>query len=361
LGFLAAIITLSIIILLALLINRIATAALMSTGMSREMARFQARSAFSTVGFTTTEAESVVKHPVRRRIIAFLMLMGNAGFVGLIATVLGTFTGEAEGLAVWKRGSILAVVLTMLWLIGTSKWLDAWLHRITNAALKRWTNLEARDFLDLLHVGEGYSITELIVDHDDWLMGRRLDELRLSDIGINVLGIQKTGGDYIAAPTGTTYINEGDKLLLYGSRKIIIALDKDRSDPEEGKKHRERVEAFRRQWQREADNRAEGYAVTELVVRKEGWLADKRLDQLRFTDIGVVVLGIERKEGLYVGSPTGSERIQGEDKLIVYGSQDNLAALEESRYDSDGEKKHLQLVAEKRAERLKLEEKKAKS
>ena len=358
-GFLTAIITLSIIILLALLINRIATAALITTGMSREMARFQARSAFSTVGFTTTESESVVNHPVRRRIIAFLMLMGNAGFVGLIATVLGTFTGEAEGLAMWKRGSILALVILILWVIGTSKWLDDQLHRIINAALKRWTDLDAHDFLDLLHVGEKYSVTELKVDHGDWLMGHRLDELRLSDIGINVLGIQRKRGDYIAAPTGTTYIHEGDKLLLYGSRKKIIALDKERSNPEEGKKHRERVEAFKRQWQREADNRAEGYAVTELVVRKEGWLADKRLDQLRFTDIGVVVLGIERKGGSYVGSPTGSEGIQGEDKLIVYGSQDNLAALEESRYDPDGEKKHLKLVAEKRAERLKPQEEKA--
>ena len=291
-GFLTAIITLSIIVLLVLLINRIATAALMSTGMSREMARFQARSALSTVGFTTNESESAVNHPVRRRIIAILMLVGNAGFVGLIATVLGTFTGEAEGLAMWKRGGILAVVLLMFWIIGTSKWLDYWLHRIIIDALKRWTDLDAHDFLELLHVGEGYSVTELEVEHGDWLMSRRLDELRLSDIGINVLGVQKAAEDYIATPTGTTYVDEGDKLLLYGSRENIIALDEKRSDPEEEEKHRQRVEKFRRKWQQEAENRAEGYAVTELVIREEGWLADKRLDQLRFTDIGVVVLGI---------------------------------------------------------------------
>ena len=128
------------------------------------------------------------------------------------------------------------MVLLILWIIGTSKWLDARLHRIITAAFKRWTNLEAHDFLDLLHIGEGYSVTELEVDHGDWLVGRRLDELRLSDIGINVIGVQKNGGDYIAAPTGTTYIDEGDKLLLYGSREIIVALDKERSNPEEGKK-----------------------------------------------------------------------------------------------------------------------------
>jgi hypothetical protein len=47
---------------------RVATSALVMTGMARESARFQARSAFLGVGFTTGEAESVVDHPVRRRI-----------------------------------------------------------------------------------------------------------------------------------------------------------------------------------------------------------------------------------------------------------------------------------------------------
>ena len=91
-------------------------------------------------------------------------------------------------------------------LIGTSKWLDYRLHRTITSALKRWTDLDAHDFLDLLHVGEGYSVSELIVDPDDWLMCRRLDELRLSDVGINVLGIQRTEGDYIAVPTGNAYV-----------------------------------------------------------------------------------------------------------------------------------------------------------
>lgn len=40
-------------LLLSLLITRIATNALSVTGLSRETARFQARSAFTGVGFTT--------------------------------------------------------------------------------------------------------------------------------------------------------------------------------------------------------------------------------------------------------------------------------------------------------------------
>ena len=54
---------------LSLFITRLATIALTYTGLSREAARFQARSAFTGTGFTTSEAERVVDHPVRRRII----------------------------------------------------------------------------------------------------------------------------------------------------------------------------------------------------------------------------------------------------------------------------------------------------
>jgi hypothetical protein len=57
------------VLALSMLITGLATSALSMTGLSRESARFQARSAFTGTGFTTQEAEKVVNHPVRRRII----------------------------------------------------------------------------------------------------------------------------------------------------------------------------------------------------------------------------------------------------------------------------------------------------
>jgi hypothetical protein len=56
-----------VILLVSVLITKVATIALAHTGLSHESARFQARSAFTGVGFTTNEAERVVTHPVRRR------------------------------------------------------------------------------------------------------------------------------------------------------------------------------------------------------------------------------------------------------------------------------------------------------
>ena len=63
----AAIASLLIVLTISLMVTRVATMALVLTGMSREAARFQARSAFSGVGYTTREAEDVVSHPVRRQ------------------------------------------------------------------------------------------------------------------------------------------------------------------------------------------------------------------------------------------------------------------------------------------------------
>ena len=88
----AAIISLLVVVALSLLITRIATVALTLTGLSQEVARFQARSAFSGVGFTTKESEQVVHHPVRRRIVLLLILLGNAGVVSVLASLILSFS-----------------------------------------------------------------------------------------------------------------------------------------------------------------------------------------------------------------------------------------------------------------------------
>jgi hypothetical protein len=91
-----AAISLLVVLSLSILITRIATVALAHTGLSQETARFQARSAFTGVGFTTTEAESVDNHPVRRRILMLLMLLGNAGIVTAVASMMLTFVTNDE-------------------------------------------------------------------------------------------------------------------------------------------------------------------------------------------------------------------------------------------------------------------------
>src|SRR3954453_23059696 len=87
-----------VVVCVSLLVARVGTVALTLTGMSGESARFQARSAFFGVGFTTAEAESVVGHSVRRRIIMWLILLGNAGVVTTMGTLLLSFAGGGDRL-----------------------------------------------------------------------------------------------------------------------------------------------------------------------------------------------------------------------------------------------------------------------
>src|SRR3954470_12756427 len=111
-----ALISVLIIVLLSLLITRVATVALSLTGMSREAASFQARSALTGVGFTTSEAEDVVSHPVRRRIVSALMLVGSAGLVTAVSSLILSF-GGAQSHEKITRGFVLVAGLLVLWLI----------------------------------------------------------------------------------------------------------------------------------------------------------------------------------------------------------------------------------------------------
>lgn len=81
-----------VITVLSLLVIRVGATALMMTGLGWDTASFQSYSAFFGADFTTKEAEMVVNHPVRRRIIRDLIFAGNigltSGLVTLIVTVL---------------------------------------------------------------------------------------------------------------------------------------------------------------------------------------------------------------------------------------------------------------------------------
>ena len=91
------------IVLAAILISfiavRIGAFALVLTGMETEAATFQALSAFSGTGFTTSETERVVRHRSRRRIITILIILGNAGLVTIIGSLVASFRspGRATG------------------------------------------------------------------------------------------------------------------------------------------------------------------------------------------------------------------------------------------------------------------------
>ncbi|MCZ6836062.1 MAG: TrkA C-terminal domain-containing protein [Planctomycetota bacterium] len=235
------IISLIVVLIVSMVVVRVATVALTLTGLSRDLSRFQARSAFTGAGFTTGESELVVGHPVRRRIIMILMLLGNAGFVTVISTLVISFTREVDPESwvgsIWTRLGLLFGGLFILILFVRSHLIDEWMSRVIKWCLKNWTSLDTRDYANLLHFRDEYAVSELKVHGRDWLANNPLSDLQLSHEGVLVLGINREDGSFVGAPRGKTRIEEGDTLLVYGRETNISELDTRRRGKKGEHKH----------------------------------------------------------------------------------------------------------------------------
>ena len=162
-----AIFSLFTIAILSLLVTRIAAMALMLTGLSREAARFQARSAFSGVGYTTTESELIMNHPVRRKIIMIIMLLGNIGIATVVATVIVSLLSTA-GSENWLRNVLLFLgCLSLLWVIAVSHFVERNLNRMIAWGLKKWTRLDVQDYVAILHLQNEFAVWEMKMEPND--------------------------------------------------------------------------------------------------------------------------------------------------------------------------------------------------
>ncbi len=241
-----AVVSFLVVVTLSLIIERIATVALTLTGLSRDAAKFQARSAFTGTGFTTSEAEMVVGHPVRRRILMMLMGLRSFEIVTGVSTLVLTFVSagsSGEGLVrvIWLGGGLVALGLT-----ARSKWVDRRLTRAIAWALRRWTTIEVRDYTTLLGLAAGHTVLEMPVDVESWMAHRRLEELELPEEGVTVLAIQRADGDFVGAPHNATVIYPRDTLILYGRVERLAEINRRQSGPGGDQAHHDAVRSQRR-------------------------------------------------------------------------------------------------------------------
>jgi hypothetical protein len=221
-----ALVTLLIIIMMSLIAVRIGAIALELTGVSPEVASFQAQSAFSGTGFTTTESESLVAHPVRRRVIRVLILFGNAGVTTSIAALVIAFIGQ-KGPDLLERAAILLGGLVVISILARSKLIYRFMRIVIGNALKRWTKTRIFDYEELLGFSEGYSISRIAVKHNSPFRDKKLADLKLEQIGMMILAIYRKVGKkekFIGGVTGDTVINSGDVLICYAAEGVSEAV-----------------------------------------------------------------------------------------------------------------------------------------
>lgn len=216
-----AAITLFLVVALSALITRIATIALTYTGLSTQSARFQARSAYTGAGFTTTESEKIMNHPVRRKIIFNLMLVGNAGIVTVMSSLILTFVlPDTLSSKLYGLG-IIVIGMSLIWWAIKSKWVDRVLSKIIDRMLKKYTDLEIQDYAAVLHLKDDYKISEKKIEENDWLANKTLIELDLRHEGITILGIDRIDKDYFGSPSGDFKLLPKDVITVYGKSEGI--------------------------------------------------------------------------------------------------------------------------------------------
>ena len=223
----AAIGTLIIVALLSMTVTRVAAGALVATGLPPEIARFQARSAFTGVGFTTNESVTVVRHPQRRRVVFHLMLLGNLGTATVLATLVLGILAPGPLQADMRFFLILATV-GVLFLILRFGPIDRAFTRVGMRAGPRWAGRHVDGPVECLEVSSDRVVVEVAItgDREAGSERRRLD---LPTGQVLVLGVRGADGGFrdVWAPNGVTDYAVGETVVLFGSPRVLGRLAAD--------------------------------------------------------------------------------------------------------------------------------------
>ena len=209
-------------ILISFVAVRIGAFALHLTGMDSESAAFQALSAFSGTGFTTSEAERVVRHKSRRRIITILIILGNAGLVAIVASLVASFTQVTGYSWFFIRIAIMIAGIYVLYrVVIRSRLGNSLLDRLRKPLLKRIA-IEAPPFEEILHIGGEWGINLATIGKDSRYIGASVADITAA-ADVEVLGIDRVDV-FISRPEGDVRIEGMDRLLVFGTSQSMKKL-----------------------------------------------------------------------------------------------------------------------------------------
>jgi hypothetical protein len=210
---------LAIIIVVSAVLVRLGAFALELTGMDWEHAKFQALSAFSNSGFTTRESEQVMGHPVRRRVVTTLILVGNAGIVTTIGTFAASFMATDLRTNLLNAAIVLGVVAALFLLTRWQGLMNA-TRRVSERWMSRMFDFQPPRADELLRLGAGYELTRIELEAASPVANKALADIDLKSWRVQVLGIER-GGEFHPVPSGKDKLLPGDQLIVYGAGDAV--------------------------------------------------------------------------------------------------------------------------------------------
>ncbi|NQT33047.1 MAG: TrkA C-terminal domain-containing protein [Candidatus Omnitrophica bacterium] len=213
-----------VIIVISVFVVKIAAVALNLTGMDEKKAFFQAMSAFTGTGFTTRESELVMNDEIRRRIIIILMVLGNAGFITVITTLMLSFRKAGIAPVLGNIAIILAVIVVLI-AVFSHKGITRRLTKRIQARLVKSSTFTKRPVEEILRLAEGYGVAEVTLNENCVDIGKALSESSFRQKDILIMAIER-GTGVIPAPHASDRLMLNDALICYGKLENIDRIGK---------------------------------------------------------------------------------------------------------------------------------------
>ncbi len=216
------VITVVLIIIVSALIVKISSVALNLTGLDQKKSFFQAISAFTGTGFTTRDSELIVQNDIRRKIVMFLMIMGNAGFISVISTLVLSFVRSGVSLVLVNICIILLAVLLLI-RVSLNKGFARKITKKIQLKLMKSRTFTKRPVEEILRLAEGYGIAEVTLSDECEDIGKDLYSSSFRQKDILILAIER-GTQVLPAPHASDKLMAGDTLICYGKLDNVAAM-----------------------------------------------------------------------------------------------------------------------------------------
>jgi len=208
-----------LLIAISVFVVKIATVALKMTGLDEKKAYFQALSAFTGTGFTTNDSELVLRNDIRRKIIIILMVLGNAGLITVITTLVISF-GRTNIYPLLINVGVVLVLIIILFKALTHKGITKFLNARIQSGLEKRPIFEKRPVEEVLRIAKNYGIAEVSIKEKYSDLGKTLRESGFRENDILVLAIERENA-VIPTPKATDKILLDDVLICYGKLSNI--------------------------------------------------------------------------------------------------------------------------------------------
>jgi len=212
-----------LIVAISIFVVKIATIALKMTGLDEKRAYFQSLSAFTGTGFTTSDSEFILQNDIRRKIIIILMVLGNAGLVTVISTIVISFA-RGNLTPVLVNIGVVLILIFLLFKLMTHKGVTKFLNDKIESKLEKSPPFMKRPVEEIMRIAQNYGIAEVNIKQNCQDLNKTLSESSLRENDILVLAIERANS-VIPTPNATDKILLEDTLICYGKlpniQKII--------------------------------------------------------------------------------------------------------------------------------------------